>query len=176
MKKVKIWCIVSCFILLFITGGYASANELRSQSVSITGMQPRNATGYHVKKREILGTRTYTNKKLKSIKTSSLWNKAPNSVKPKISVSRNTSVGFSVNLADYRGVTATASSSWNVTQTYTASPKSKGLRVELGLYANQVKATTVKLYFYSNATNKLSHTQVVRTFSYSGFYIGRRDY
>lgn len=137
----------------------------------------RSATGYTYKDQKVLSTKTYTNKLLKTLKTSSVWSTASNSSRPSISVTVSRSNSFSLSLSN-GSKSFNISSTIDVTdaETYTAKPKAKGYRVSLGIYAKKVVAKRVRMSAYSNGSGKFSHYIYTNPTTFSGGYVGESHF
>lgn len=127
------------------------------------GPMVKSATGYTYKNHTTMSTKTYTNKLLKTLKTSSVWSTASNSVRPTISISlSNGTNNFNVS----------QSVSLSTSESYTAKPKARGYRVSIGLYAKKVVAKRVRISAYSNGSGKFSHYIYANPTTISGVYVG----
>lgn len=135
--------------------------------------QTRSATGYTYKNHTVLSTKTYTNKHLKTLKTSSVWSTAKNSIRPTISMTVSRTNSFNISLSNgTNNFSLSQSVSLSSSESYSAKPKEKGYRVSIGLYARNVVAKRVRISAYSNGTGKFSHYIYTNPTTFSGIYVG----
>jgi len=81
---------------------------------------------------------------------------------------------FSISLSNgTNNFSASQSASLNKAETYSASPKAKGYKVSINLYAKKLVAQRVKMDCYSKATGKYSHTAYTNKVITSGIYVGQ---
>src|SRR5699024_1410249 len=141
-----------------------------------TTITPRDATGYTYKNFTTLSSKTYTNKLLKTLKTSSVWSTASNSIKPTISLTVSKTNSISLSLSNgTENFTLSQDVSLTSSEFYEASPKAKGYRVSIGLYAKKVVAKKTRMSAYSNATGKFSHYVYSNNIYITGVYVGKAD-
>lgn len=139
----------------------------------IQGPMARSATGYTYKNHTTMSTKTYTNKLLKTLKTSSVWSTASNSVRPTISLTVSQTNSISISLSNgTNNFNISQSVSLSTSESYTAKPKARGYRVSIGLYAKKVVAKRVRISAYSNGSGKFSHYIYANPTTISGVYVG----
>lgn len=133
----------------------------------------RSTTSYTYKNHTTISTKTYNNKLLKTLKTSSFWSTASNSVRPTISLTVSKINSISMSLSNgTNNFSFSQSISLATSESYTAKPKAKGYRVSIGLYAKKVIAKRVRISAYSKESGKFSHYIYANTTTISGVYVG----
>ncbi|MDR2833175.1 MAG: hypothetical protein LBV67_05625 [Streptococcaceae bacterium] len=145
------------------------------------GQQPlypkgRNATGYHVRRIDTLGTKTQFNKRLRTLKTSPVWYNHPSSIRPKIEVAIRESYAFGISVPNDLGATVSANITFTAGTSYSAQPEARGWRVSIDVTASRIDTKRLKIYYYSNATGRLSHTQIVNRVEVGHKFMSKRDH